>query len=565
MASYMIPPITGGPSTPWNYQNNPYRQRAAPVGTLDAPIGSNPGGNPFSGIPGLSAGQYPGVSPDIWSQVMGVVNPQLQNAADIINRRSAMGSGAITGLTNFMANEMGGLQGMVGQAYDQGIKLGKNVANWSNTSLTKSGAAQDASVAQQMASAGPLAKSSDLNLTQEGKGAGGAAYGTGIAEVDNLIAARAAAQTRSALEPTFAAMTGQQQQGMLGAQLARQLADMQGNITSQIPQLLLDLQDRAQSKAESDRNYQLQLKQVQAGQKSDKLTQLMNLKDRGEASTGYQYVITSTGIHPRLVNGKKVPTATTAADKRKDAINTVFATHIQPDGTLDPQGVKILQGMGLPAGSGTDTKTATTLAKAGAPNSALSKVFGYVVDGNGNPLLKNGKTVPVATTSAGAPRPNVQLSRALGQWVDQNGNLIPQLNKSGVPAPPSFFKPSKGKTAKAPTAAVIASGWESVKGHQIMQRAQAKVDAYNKKQIAAGMKRGGVPWEKNPITLDQLDHLTPAQKADIGVTTEESTSSGHPQTLQEVYIALVHSGIPAQRAWSMVRKYYPKWGQGYFK
>ena len=273
MASYMIPPITGGPSTPWNYQNNPYRQRAAPVGTLDAPIGSNPGGNPFSGIPGLSAGQYPGVSPDIWSQVMGVVNPQLQNAADIINRRSAMGSGAITGLTNFMAQEMGGLQGMVGQAYNPGIKLGKNVANWSNTSLTQSGAAQDASVAQQMAvgNAGPVAKSSDLNLTQQGKGAGGAAYGTGIAEVDNLIAARAAAQTRSALEPSFAAMTGQQQQAILAGQLARQLSEMQGNITAQIPQLLLDLQSRADAKAADTRDYNERIREYNQD-RLDKLT-----------------------------------------------------------------------------------------------------------------------------------------------------------------------------------------------------------------------------------------------------------------------------------------------------
>src|SRR5262245_3817659 len=258
----------------------PYRQRVKPVGSLTGPVGDAPGGNPFGrthtgpmvgpgGLPNI-----PGIDPTVMQQAWGVLDPQLKNAADIINRRSQMGAGYITGLSNFMQSEMGNLAGMVGDAYGGPIKQARAVANWAGTGLTQSGAGQDASVAQQMATSGPLAKSSDLDLTKQGAGAGGAAYGTGISYLDNLIANKAAAQTRSALEPSFAAMQGQQDQSMLAAQLARQLSDMQGNITAQMPQLLLDLQNRADTKAADQRDYQEKVREFEVGRKQDRLTQL---------------------------------------------------------------------------------------------------------------------------------------------------------------------------------------------------------------------------------------------------------------------------------------------------
>jgi len=365
MATSIIPPF-GGSAASWWDQNNPYRQRAKPVGTL---VGSNPGGNPFSGdptgVPGrtdtgpqISPGQYPGFGSDVWSQAMGVINPQLQNAADIINRRSQMGSGYISGLTNFLQQEMGGISGMVGDAYGGPIQLQKKVAGWSGDTLTSAGKAQTASVANQMKSAGPLPTSSDLNLTKQGAGAGGAAYGTGIAELDNLIAARAASQTRAALEPTFAAMTGQQQQSMLGAQLARQLADMQGNITAQIPQLLLDLQQRADTKAADQRDYEERVREFNAGRKDDRLTKLMQLKAANEESTGYQYVITSTGVKPKLVNGQKVPTNAVSTARRNQQISVLLASGLDPNtGKYDAGTIKKLKALGVDVGTGVGQST----------------------------------------------------------------------------------------------------------------------------------------------------------------------------------------------------------------
>jgi hypothetical protein len=282
-----------------------------------APVGANVGGNPFASV--LPQGlNIPGISPTTLQQAWGVINPQLQSAADIINRRSQMGSGYISGLTNFYAQEMGGISGMVGNAYGPEVKSAKNIANWAGTGLTQSGQQQAASVASQMKSAGPLPTSSDLNLTQQGKGAGGAAYGTGISYLDNLIASRAAAQTRAALEPTFASMTGQQQQSMLGAQLARQLADQQSSIMATIPQLLLDLQGRADDKAQADRTYNEQVREYNLN-RSDTIRsnqakivgpnapttqgRLAYWQSVAEQRTkydphGYVYEGTTTGIHP---------------------------------------------------------------------------------------------------------------------------------------------------------------------------------------------------------------------------------------------------------------------------
>ena len=209
-------------------------------------------------------------------------------------------------------------------------------------------------------------------------------------------------------------------------------------------------------------------------------------------------------------------------------------------------------------------KATAEAAKAARPNSALSKVYGYVVDSNGNPILKNGQRVPVAKT-ADTAKANLQLSRALGKWVDANGVPIPSLNKPGAPKPPPFFKPGAGKKPKAVTKETRDAGWEEIRGHQLLVRAQQKLAKYNARQIAAGAERSkGVPWKDKPMTMDELSQLSPDWKADIGLTDAEAKAAGDPHTLQEVYIDLVHSGIKARDAWLMIRKIYPKFGAGYF-
>lgn len=219
------------------------------------------------------------------------------------------------------------------------------------------------------------------------------------------------------------------------------------------------------------------------------------------------------------------------------------------------------------AGAKATAKTKAQAAKDALPNSALSKVYGHVVDSKGNMIPgADGKAQPVASTAAaGVPKANVQLSRAVGKWVDANGVPIPSLNRPGTPKPPPFFKPGDPKSKKAVTKETKDAGWQEIRDHQLLVRAQQKLAKYNAKQIAAGVeRRKGVSWKDDPMTIDELSQLSPDWKADIGLTDAEAKAAGDPRTLQETYIDLVHSGIPARDAWLMIRKYYPKFGANYF-
>jgi len=186
----------------------------------------------------------PGIGQDIQSQVMGIVNPQLQQAADVINRRSTMGLGMIGGLTGAYAAHMGDLGPNPWEPEQAPLR---KTAEWSRSSLIGSGQQQAGVQAAALKQMGPgIRGPGDVNLAQQGKGAGEAAYGTGIAELDAAIAKAAATQTRMALEPNFARMAGTQNESMFSAQVARQLADQQSSILSQVPELVMNLTQRQQ-------------------------------------------------------------------------------------------------------------------------------------------------------------------------------------------------------------------------------------------------------------------------------------------------------------------------------
>lgn len=74
--------------------------------------------------------------------------------------------------------------------------------------------------------------------------------------------------------------------------------------------------------------------------------------------------------------------------------------------------------------------TAAATAKAQQPDSALSKVYGYVVDANGNPIMgANGKVVPVAKTGGAAP------GKARMSAVKEARTKVFELAKSGLGQP----------------------------------------------------------------------------------------------------------------------------------
>jgi hypothetical protein len=258
--------------------------------------------------PGYSGGPgYP--SQSILDQVWSIINPQLQSAADIINRRSQMASGYITGATNTLVSHMGGIPGMVSGAFNPEIKMGRGVAEYTRGALVGAGKTQAQGLGQALQSIGPAAMPA-LDLAQQGKGAGGAAYGTGIAELDAMIAKKAASSARAALEPSFAAGMGQQQQGLVAAQLARALADQQSEIEARVPELLLNLQQQEYAREADRRDYELRLRQFESERKgaaganaptvAGRIAYWNTVAAQRTEQTGTVYRGTSTGIRPVL-------------------------------------------------------------------------------------------------------------------------------------------------------------------------------------------------------------------------------------------------------------------------
>lgn len=158
------------------------------------------------------------------------------------------------------------------------------------------------------------------------------------------------------------------------------------------------------------------------------------------------------------------------------------------------------------------------------------------------------------SAGAGSTKPTYR------QGADGRTYLIDPKTKTATPV-----AGMPGKTAAAAASpALIAKGWKVItaskapgwafQGQPItISGLRGVLSDFSKSRGFTG-KNGAPP----PITVADLPRLTDAQKSAIGI----SQSSGQPQ---DVYLQLVHMGIPARRAWGMVRKQYPKWGQGYFQ
>jgi hypothetical protein len=210
---------------------------------------------------------------------------------------------------------------------------------------------------------------------------------------------------------------------------------------------------------------------------------------------------------------------------------------------------------------------ATAAAKAALPNSALSKIYGHIVDSKGNPIYgPGGKLQPVAKTAT-TQNVDLQLSRATGVWRDGAGKPIPALNAPGQPKPPPFFKPGKpgSKKGAAPfTDDQKKTAFSYIEEHKALVRAQMKLKAYNEKVKAFNAAESDEKKHKRQLLMTDIPNAPPEVRAAIGLTGIEAKATEDPHTLQQVYIDIVHSGIPARTAWLWMRQSYPQFGQGYF-
>lgn len=318
-------------------------------------------------------------APSIYDQVMGIVNPQLQAAADMINRRSSMASSGIQSLTDYAAGQAGHYAGDVRDMFAPERTAGRATANYTRKALTDSGVLQNAGFQQAIGQAG-VSGPGDVNLSQIGQGAAGAAYGTGIAALDALIAKQSASTARAALEPSFARMTGEQNQQLVAAQLARQLGDQQSQIQGQVPGLLLNLQQEATRASEAQRSYDESVREFNlgradtaaqrkagvTGQYAPTLAGRQAYWDARAAQmtsqTGTIYKGTTTGMRPVLDPKTNKPMQTTGENSRQ--IGMILATgYDQATGQLTPAAAAALKKYGVTAGGGVSESGASAWQK----------------------------------------------------------------------------------------------------------------------------------------------------------------------------------------------------------
>jgi hypothetical protein len=449
---------------------------------------------------------------DVFGRVRSIIDPQLQAAADIINRRSQMGSSAITGLTSSLGGMAGAYGADVQKAYGPEINMWRGLSDWSQKQLAQSGAARQADLGAALAQSG-VQGPADINLAQQGQGAGLAAYGTGIAQLDQYIASQAASQARAALEPSFAAGMGQQQQSLLASQLARQLGEQQSEIQARVPDLVAHIQEQDYARQQDERDYQLRIAQLgleqgrwateqqtgqqhwEAEQKRAEAEQSLAEREFGLRKTttaselaarraglvgpnaptvqgrmkhwqdiadkrtqmdpqGRVWVGTSSGIKP--ATDPKTGRPMRSSDWVKQQAGIIMATGIDPKtGLLTPAAQKKLAALGVTTGGGAEKYIKPTTGPAAVKlqhvRGADGKMYSFDPS-TGQYFNAAGKAaIPggAPPKQAKLPKVNVTLSRDRGQWVDSSGNPIPRLNQSGPPPP----KPTGStRTTKGPNA-----------------------------------------------------------------------------------------------------------------
>jgi hypothetical protein len=289
-------------------------------------------------------------------------DPVLKQIADSINRRGAEGAQAITALTGQYASQLGrqaaALPGIYAPAKAETAAATQALAD--RISGVGAAAGQDlAGMLRQAGQAGP----GDINLGQIGQGAGTAAYGTGIAGLDALIARQAAAQTELSQEPGFAYGAGLQELGGLQRDLTRELADQQGQVAAQVPGLTQSIYDTLLGRRETQQAERERVREFgieAAAQKArDKAAAQADAADRRERIRQFNQTRLDQGTKDALARADEVT-------QRK--VNAILATGVDPKtGVLLPAaGRQIARILGVPAYGGTSQDAFAAGAKAEA-------------------------------------------------------------------------------------------------------------------------------------------------------------------------------------------------------
>jgi hypothetical protein len=288
----------------------------------------------------------------IQTSAQGQLSPLIQQLTDSLNRQAQAGGQAITGYTSQLAQQLAPFQQSAANIYG---------------GAQQSQAASDAALSQKLSGEGGQqaqdlgARLASINAPgavnaavgqgmSDATGSGNALYATGSASLANLIASGAAEQSYAAKQPGLAGLAGEQQIGGLQSSIANSLASGTDKINAQAPGIVSGLQ--------SDRSALLGRKEALRG----------DLASFFDTRAAKQQAL----AQERQAFGLKAATAQTSAQQKQQALQ------------ISQQNANT---------------SASRAAKANAPtppkvNTTQSAANGYLTDGSGNAIKKNGKNQP---------------------------------------------------------------------------------------------------------------------------------------------------------------------------
>lgn len=276
--------------------------------------------------------------------------PVLANLKSTYADRSQQEAASIAAATKAYVEAAGQYAPAVGAAYG-GAQHDQAASDAALAALLHGGGTQAASeLAGQLGTGSPIAAGAGAT----GTGAAGASLATGTADLTRLLAEGAHAADYGAKLPGIAANTGLQDTRTAMAQLDRELAAALADVSSKQPGQVEDL-------------YQQSL----SNRTSVALAKQSGYLDATKAQQDYNYRTAS--LRERIAHDKAVEANAKATAAEKTAAR------------LDREN------------AAADARNAKTTAS-GRPNAALSAKYGYIVDSNGDPVLRNGQRVPVAKT-----------------------------------------------------------------------------------------------------------------------------------------------------------------------
>lgn len=292
------------------------------------------------------------------AQTTALYAPLLKQITDSIAQRSTQGQQAVTGYSSALAQLLSGLAPQSQQAYTQA--QGQTAAANAALSAELRGAGSDvaAGLADRLKAVGADPTAAAAQQAQIGQGSAGALYGSGTADLNRLISQGANAQDYFNKQPGIAALGGLQSSRQLEEQLSQELGQKLGDLQAKQPdtyqQLLQGLQT---AKAQATSN-----------------------------AIAQQVANFNMGLDTKKVNISQ-QNANTSAKNASISEARLAAAQANSDRSYNLAVAKF--------------NTATAV----KANASLSKALGYVVDGAGNPILRNGNRVKVKTATAANGRP----------------------------------------------------------------------------------------------------------------------------------------------------------------